>query len=101
MILVDPRRALVYIVWDKTADLVTQWRNQMPLFLLERKGSTGYDETRAVVVRAENAQRARRVAAQEVGVSDKDVFLSAKTSSCKFLFQEGKEELIIKDFQAG
>ena len=73
----------------------------MKLYLLKRRNGCGYDETAGFVVRARSFANARKVAGLEAGDEGGNTWRSSATSSCELIRTEGKEEVILRDFNAG
>lgn len=74
----------------------------MPLYLLEQvRRTVGYDETKSVVVRAENSKEARQLASTACGGEGKATWLSPKSSSCKRLPSYGMSVVILRSFIGG
>ena len=74
----------------------------MYLWHLRRKKVTGdgYDTYRGFVIRAASEAAARKRAAQEDRF-DSEIWLNAKTASCKRLREKGKAGVILEDFLDG
>mgnify|MGYP001561315923 FL=1 len=75
----------------------------MKLYLLRRKrnGMLGYDEAHGMVVRARSASRARAIASENAGDEGATTWKDAERSSCSYLIPEGREGLVLLDFNAG
>ncbi len=78
----------------------------MRLYILKVKEAhlAGYEDTSSVVVRAENARAARKVAAANptgnMGANKLD-FLSVDKTSCRALMYDGPEDVIVADTHWG
>lgn len=59
-----------------------------------------YDKAFGFVVRAKSEQDARMIAANNCGDEGKDAWLDAQQSRCTPLKQQGKAEMVIRDFSA-
>ncbi len=70
------------------------------LYLLEQTGDYGHDEFVAKLIRAKNRKSARKIANITTG-DEGHIWQDAKLVSCKIVKPEGKEGIIIDDFNAG
>lgn len=59
-----------------------------------------YDTMAGIVVRAESHVAARRIAASQAGDEGSAVWFDPSKTTCEILKPEGKEGVVIKDFQA-
>lgn len=73
----------------------------MPLYLVKRRSYAGWDDTRAVVVRANNADRALAVAVAGVYSHERTVFADPKQVEVIRIKSTGEEEVILTDVKAG
>lgn len=75
----------------------------MKLYLLRRNrnGMLGYDEAHGMVVRASSIPHARLIASRSAGDEGATTWLDKERSSCLRLIPEGKEGLVLLDFNAG
>ena len=72
------------------------------IYELFRKGECGYDEADAMVVAAETAQDARRVASENAGDEGSATWLAASLSVVRELKPGGvKAGLILRSYNAG
>jgi hypothetical protein len=62
--------------------------------------SPWYDKAFGFVIRAESEERARLIAAENCGDEKEEAWLNPILSSCKELFLEGEEEMILRDYAA-
>lgn len=69
------------------------------LFLLSRIGNTDWDETRKILVRAENEAQARQMAFQ--GAHKDKAFLSKEKFKATVITSNGPSQIIIEDFIRG
>lgn len=74
----------------------------MPIWLLERFRTIGYDEVEAMVIVAPSPYQARTLASQNSGDEGKDIWLDTHTVSCHLVKDKPKElRLVLKAFNAG
>jgi hypothetical protein len=73
----------------------------MKLWLLEAKGAVDYDEFDAYVIRAEDEEGARKIAAEKPGASGPKKWLNPRRSICTELTADGEPGLILGSFNAG
>jgi hypothetical protein len=73
----------------------------MQLYLVERIGSTGYDEAAGFVIRADTPKDARKMAANEAGDEGPHTWMDTRYSTCKVLTGEGPAGIVLTDFLAG
>ena len=70
------------------------------LWLLQRKGTTKYDEHAGFVVRANSEAQARAFAQQRAGPTEAKTWEDPKKSYCARLLSTGKTEVVLADFNA-
>lgn len=68
----------------------------MKLYVLRRNPS--YDEAGGFVVRASSAKRARELAAEQCGDEGMGVWLNPEDSTCRQLKEDGRSEVILRDY---
>lgn len=72
----------------------------MMLWVLElNKEWRGWDTLEKVVVRAQHAKAARKLAASESGDEGEKVWLDHRFSTCKQLHAYGPAEVVVADFK--
>lgn len=72
------------------------------LYILEaKKPWREYDTAAAFIVRAKNVKSARIMAGLEAGDEGMGAWHNPKLTSCKILKDSGKEQIILRDFNAG
>lgn len=65
--------------------------------------SPWYDKAFGFVIRAENEEQARKIADENAGDENyggEHPWLNSKQSTCVLLTNEGKQELVLRDFNA-
>jgi len=70
------------------------------LWIIGRIGPTDWNETEAMVVRAESEKEARKVAAKD-NVSAEDVWLDPTKSKCETLQASGNSQVILAHVKYG
>lgn len=73
----------------------------MKLYILKQRKDVDYDETGAVVVRANSPRTARAIASQVKGDEGSDAWLDPKRTSCSELRADGPAAVVCRDFRAG
>jgi hypothetical protein len=72
----------------------------MQIWFLDRPVTGAcYDAVLSFIVRAESEGRARQLAAENCGWEGPNMWL--KTATCVPLTDQGKEEIIVREFNAG
>jgi hypothetical protein len=73
----------------------------MNIWLLERRGKTGYDEVEGFIVIADTEEEARRYASQKPGDEGKNVWLNSLLSHCMLVTSAWPNGVLIRSFRAG
>jgi hypothetical protein len=61
----------------------------------------GYDVACGFVVRAATEERARQIASENARDEGREVWRSPARSKCEEIAQDGDEEIVLRDFNAG
>lgn len=71
------------------------------LYLLERIGEVGWDEVNSLVVRADNEELARLIAADVHGDEGMEVWMKDTSSTCVPIELNGRNGVLCRDYNAG
>jgi len=74
----------------------------MNLYILKRKHIPDYcyDMAESFIVRAKSPKNARRICSNNAGDEGANIWLFAKHSTCRKLKADGKEEMLIREYNA-
>ena len=73
----------------------------MNIWILERLGSTGYDESLGFVVRAASPQAARLLCAANCGDEGSEAWTDPLKSYCRLLTPRGYPRVLLHSFNPG
>ena len=71
----------------------------MPLYLLERLDNIEYEDTEALIVRADSEQSARDMTATLFSIKRGKTMYDPKILSCELLEEAGKPEIILISYR--